>query len=100
MFKLDLQFFAQKKGGGSAATNQSHKSYNPKSLGVKKFGGEIVRGGQIIVRQHGSKFLVGSGVYSGRDFTIHALGDGVVKFFEVKRKGKVRKVVGVLPFSK
>lgn len=72
IFKLDLQFFAKHGGGGSASTNCSHDS-NSKSLGVKKFGGERVKGGEIIVRQHGSKFLVGAGAYFGRDYTIHAL---------------------------
>jgi large subunit ribosomal protein L27 len=66
IFQLDLQFFAQKKGGGSAATNCSHDSIS-KRLGVKKFGDEYVRGGEIIVRQRGSKFLLGRGVYFGND---------------------------------
>jgi large subunit ribosomal protein L27 len=96
IFQLDLQFFAQKKGGGSASTNCSHDSRS-KRLGVKNFGGELVKDGEIIVRQRGSKFLVGSGAYFGRDYTIHAGLNGIVKFFKVKRKGKVRKVVGVLP---
>ena len=54
IFKLDLQFFAHKKGGGSASTNRSHDSHS-KRLGVKKFGGEKVNGGGIIVRQNGTK---------------------------------------------
>jgi large subunit ribosomal protein L27 len=99
IFKLDLQFFAQKKGGGSAATNRSHDSIS-KRLGVKKFGGEYVRAGNIIVRQHGSKFLLGNGVYSSNDYTIHADIEGTVKFFKAKRRRKVRTLVNVLPLSK
>ena len=99
VFKLDLQFFAQKKGGGSASTNCSHDSIS-KRLGVKKFGGEYVKDGEIIVRQHGSKFLLGRGVYFGNDYTIHADEEGTVKFFKVKRRRKLRTFVHVLPFSK
>ncbi|CAJ0845049.1 7991_t:CDS:10 [Entrophospora sp. SA101] len=65
------EFFAQKKGGGSAATNCNHDSIS-KRLGVKKFGGEYVKKGAIIVRQRGSKYKVGQNVYLGRDYTIHA----------------------------
>ena len=99
IFQLDLQFFAQKKGGGSAATNRSHDSHS-KRLGVKKFGGEYVKSGEIIVRQRGSKFLTGSGVYFGNDYTIHADGEGIVKFFKAKRRRKVRTFVAVSPLSK
>lgn len=80
MFKLDLQFFAQKKGGGSASTNRSHDSHS-KRLGVKKFGGEYVKDGNIILRQRGSKYKLGKGVYFGKDYTIHASYNGWVKFF-------------------
>jgi len=99
-FKLDLQFFAQKKGGGSASTNRSHKSYNPSNLGVKKFGGEFVKDGEIIIRQLGSKFLVGPGAYFGRDYTIHAGKEGKVKFLKIKRRRRIRTLVSVLPLSK
>jgi len=54
VFKLDLQFFAHKKAGGSASTNRSHDSHS-KRLGVKIFGGEKVNGGSIIIRQNGTK---------------------------------------------
>ncbi|CAI2180335.1 6193_t:CDS:2, partial [Funneliformis geosporum] len=64
-------------GGGSAATNCSHDSIS-KRLGVKKFGGEYVKDGEIIVRQHGSKFLLGNGVYFGTDYTIHAQAEGTL----------------------
>jgi len=80
IFKLDLQFFAQKKGGGSASTNCSHDSRS-KRLGVKKFGGEYVESGSIIVRQRGSKYELGKGVYFGKDYTIHASHNGLVNYF-------------------
>ncbi|CAG8584182.1 4462_t:CDS:2 [Ambispora gerdemannii] len=76
VFPLDLQFFAQKKGGGSAATNRSHDSIS-KRLGVKKFGGEYVRKGSIIIRQRGTKYKNGKGVFLGKDYTVHAEYDGV-----------------------
>ncbi|CAG8773080.1 7130_t:CDS:2, partial [Racocetra persica] len=63
--------------GGSAATNCSHKSYNPNNLGVKIFGGQSVKKGSIIIRQRGTKYKEGQGVFLGRDYTIHAQYDGV-----------------------
>jgi large subunit ribosomal protein L27 len=98
IFQLDLQFFAQKKGGGSASTNCNHDSAS-KRLGVKKFGGEYVKDGEIIIRQRGSEFLLGSRVYFGKDYTVHADGEGVVSFSEAKRRRKVRTFVSVLPKS-
>jgi large subunit ribosomal protein L27 len=83
LFNLDLQFFAQKKGGGSASTNRNHDSKS-KRLGVKKFGGEAVRIGCIIIRQRGTKFKAGKGVFLGKDHTVHAGIDGLVKY----NKGK------------
>jgi large subunit ribosomal protein L27 len=97
IFQLDLQFFAQKKGGGSASTNRSHKSYNPNNLGVKKFGGEYVRKGSIIIRQRGTKYKGGRGVFFGKDYTVHAEYDGTVKYYEGRAK---RTFVSVLPLSK
>lgn len=71
------------KAGG--ATRQ--QSTRPgKRLGVKKFGGQAVKTGQIIIRQQGSKVRAGVSVGVGRDFTLFALRDGVVEFF--KRKSK------------
>lgn len=99
IFKLDLQFFAQKKGGGSASTNRSHKSYNPKYLGVKKFGGEKITSGAIILRQRGTKYKIGHGTFLGRDYTIHASYDGVVNFYQAKKNRKNRTFVKVLPIS-
>ena len=68
---------AHKKGQGSI---KNGRDSNPKMLGVKKFGGEQVSAGSIIVRQRGTKFQPGKNVGLGRDFTIFALTDGIVKF--------------------
>ena len=68
---------AQKKGGGSTRNGRDSK---PKMLGVKKFGGELVSGGAIIVRQRGTKFHPGNGVGIGKDHTLFALVDGHVSF--------------------
>jgi large subunit ribosomal protein L27 len=103
IFKLDLQFFAQKKGGGSASTNCSHKSYNPKNLGVKVFGGEYVRDGNIIVCQRGTKFRIkenDESVYFGKTKYIHANHDGIVSYYYRKIKRKERTFVTVLPLAK
>ncbi len=76
---------AHKKGGGSS--RNVHDSPGQR-LGVKKFGGEKVRPGNIIVRQRGTRFLPGKNVGLGRDHTIFALIDGYVKFEHVDRKKK------------
>jgi large subunit ribosomal protein L27 len=68
---------AQKKGGGSTRNGRDSK---PKMLGVKKFGGELVSGGAIIVRQRGTKFHPGTNVGIGKDHTLFALADGHVSF--------------------
>jgi large subunit ribosomal protein L27 len=68
---------AQKKGGGSTRNGRDSK---PKMLGVKKFGGELVSGGAIIVRQRGTKFHPGTNVGIGKDHTLFALIEGHVSF--------------------
>ena len=68
---------AQKKGGGSTRNGRDSK---PKMLGVKKFGGEVVSGGAIIVRQRGTKFHPGTNVGIGKDHTLFALTEGHVSF--------------------
>jgi large subunit ribosomal protein L27 len=68
---------AHKKGAGSSRNNRDS---NSQRLGVKRFGGEVVRSGNIIVRQHGTRIRPGLGVMVGRDYTIFAVVDGVVKF--------------------
>ena len=82
---------AHKKGGGSSRNGRDSES---KRLGVKKFGGEVVRSGNIIVRQRGTKIKPGLNVGLGRDHTIFATMDGVV-MFETIRDG--RKRVNVVP---
>jgi len=76
---------AHKKGAGSS---RNGRDSNSKRLGVKKFGGERVRSGNIIIRQRGTKFKPGKGVGLGRDFTIFAVIDGYVKFETVKNDRK------------
>ena len=81
---------AQKKGGGSTRNGRDSK---PKMLGVKAFGGELISAGAIIVRQRGTRFHPGSNVGVGKDHTLFALADGVVKF-QIKGP-KNRKFVAV-----
>ncbi len=68
---------AQKKGGGST---RNGRDSNPKMLGVKRFGGETISAGAIIVRQRGTRFHPGVNVGIGKDHTLFALADGVVGF--------------------
>ena len=82
---------AHKKGQGST---RNGRDSNPQYLGVKRFGGEKVVAGNIIVRQRGSKFHPGVNVKKGNDDTLFAVADGIVKF-EVKR-GE-RKFVNIDP---
>ena len=80
---------AHKKGQGST---RNGRDINPQYLGVKRFGGEKVLAGNILVRQRGTKFHPGANVKKGSDDTLFAVSDGVVKF-EVKRGN--RKYVSV-----
>ena len=82
---------AHKKAGGSTRNGRDSES---KRLGVKRFGGEEVSAGSIIVRQRGSRFHAGTNVGMGRDHTLFAKADGEVKF-EVKGKNN-RKTVSIL----
>jgi large subunit ribosomal protein L27 len=68
---------AHKKAGGST---RNGRDSNPKYLGVKRFGGESVLAGNIIVRQRGTRFHAGDNVGIGRDHTLFALADGTVRF--------------------
>jgi len=68
---------AHKKGAGST---KNGRDSNANRLGVKRFGGETVRAGNILVRQRGMKFKPGVNVGYGKDFTLFALSDGTVKF--------------------
>ncbi len=91
MFKINLQLFAHKKGVGST---KNGRDSNAQYLGVKKYGGEEVKAGNIIVRQRGTKFHVGENVGLGKDYTIFALIDGYVKF---ERKDRKRQKISVYP---
>jgi large subunit ribosomal protein L27 len=82
---------AQKKGGGSS---RNGRESNAQRLGVKRFGGEKVTGGTIIVRQRGTKIHPGKNVGRGSDDTLFAKIDGVVTF---ERLDKTRKKVSVYP---
>jgi len=82
---------AHKKGQGSTQNNRDSAG---RRLGVKKFGGEKVIAGNIIIRQRGTKVHPGKNVGMGKDHTIYALVDGEVKF---ERFGKDRKKVSVVP---
>jgi len=82
---------AHKKGGGSS---RNGRDSNGQRRGVKKFGGELVLAGNIIVRQCGTKFHPGKNVGLGTDYTIFSLIDGNVKF---DRKRGDRRVVSVVP---
>ncbi len=86
MFKISLQFFAHKKGVGSTKNGRDSES---KRLGVKKFGGEHVLAGNILVRQRGTKIHPGTNVGIGSDDTLFALVEGNVKF-ETYSGGKKR----------
>ncbi len=78
---------AHKKGGGSIRNNRDSQA---KRLGVKRFDGEAVRSGNIIVRQRGTRFRPGENVGLGRDYTIFATIDGFVKFeYATRRKKRV-----------
>ncbi len=81
---------AHKKAGGSTSNGRDS---NPKMLGVKKFGGEQVIPGNIIVRQKGTKWHPGEGVGMGKDYTIFAVKEGKVSFAYYTKK---RQVVSVL----
>ncbi|MGO3322415.1 50S ribosomal protein L27, partial [Psychrobacter sp. Choline-02u-13] len=76
---------AHKKAAGSS---RNGRDSNPKMLGVKIFGGQAITAGNIIVRQRGTEFHAGEGVGMGRDHTLFALNDGVVKF---ATKGKFNR---------
>ncbi|MDL1891736.1 50S ribosomal protein L27 [Sphingobacteriales bacterium CHB3] len=82
---------AHKKGLGST---RNGRDSNAQRLGVKRFGGEMVTAGSIIVRQRGTAFRPGANVGIGSDDTLYALSDGVVNF---KKFSKAKKVVSILP---
>lgn len=84
---------AHKKGGGSTKNGRDSQS---KRLGVKRYGGQAVLAGTIILRQRGTKIAPGSFVGVGRDHTLFALRDGHVKFEHINRK---KQKVSILPVA-
>ena len=91
MIKINLQLFASKKGVGSSKNGRDSQS---KRLGVKKFDGEVVTAGSIIIRQRGTKIHPGNNVGIGGDDTLFAKVSGVVRF---ERKGRDKKQVSIYP---
>lgn len=84
---------AHKKGVGSSRNGRDSQSQR---LGIKRFGGQIVRAGNILVRQRGTKFHPGNNVQKGSDDTLFSLIDGVVQF---ERKDSVRLKISVYPVT-
>lgn len=91
MLKMDLQFFAQKKGVGSTKNGRDSIS---KRLGAKRADGQMVKGGEILYRQRGTKIYPGENVGRGGDDTLFAKTAGVVRY---ERMGRNRKRVSVYP---
>lgn len=91
MLKLNLQFFASKKGVGSTKNGRDSES---KRLGAKRADGQFVTAGSILYRQRGTKIYPGTNVGKGGDDTLFATVDGIVKF---ERMGRDKKKVSVYP---
>ncbi|SFM05429.1 LSU ribosomal protein L27P [Gracilibacillus orientalis] len=91
MLRLDLQFFASKKGVSSTKNGRDSES---KRLGCKRADGQAVSGGSILYRQRGTKVYPGVNVGRGGDDTLYAKAEGVVRF---ERLGRDRKKVSVYP---
>lgn len=94
MLKLNLQFFASKKGVGSTKNGRDSIA---KRLGTKRADGQFVKAGNILVRQRGTKIHPGTNVGIGSDDTLFAKAEGIVKF---ERLGRDRKKVSVYPVEK
>ncbi len=93
MLKLNLQLFAHKKGMGSTKNGRDSES---KRLGAKRADGQFVKAGNILYKQRGTKIHPGLNVGKGKDDTLFALVDGVVRF---ERKGRDKKQVSIYPVS-
>lgn len=91
MLKLNLQLFAHKKGMGSTKNGRDSES---KRLGAKRADGQVVKAGNILYRQRGTRIHPGTNVGIGKDDTLYALINGRVKF---ERKGRDKKQVSVYP---
>ena len=93
MLKMNLQLFAQKKGVGSTKNGRDSES---KRLGAKRADGQVVKAGNILYRQRGTRIHPGNNVGIGKDDTLYALVNGRVKF---ERKGRDKKQVSVYPLE-
>ena len=93
MLKINLQFFAHKKGVGST---KNGRDSNSKRLGVKRSDGQVVRAGNILYTQHGTKIHPGKNVGRGNNDNLFALVDGRVRY---ERKGRDKKQVSVYPLA-
>ena len=93
LLRIDIQFFAHKKGGGSTKNGRDSQA---KRLGTKRADNQFVLAGNILVRQRGTKIYPGVNVMIGSDDTLFATADGVVKF---ERKGRDKKQVSVYPVA-
>ena len=93
MLNMNLQFFAHKKGVGSTKNGRDSES---KRLGAKRADGQFAKAGNIIYRQRGTKIHPGTNVGCGKDYTLFALTDGIVRY---TRLGRDRKQVSVVPVS-
>ena len=93
MLNMNLQFFAHKKGVGSTKNGRDSES---KRLGEKRADGQFVKAGNILYRQRGTKIHPGVNVGRGKDDTLFALVDGVVRF---ERKGRDKKQVSIVPVA-
>lgn len=91
MMKLNLQFFAHKKGMGSTKNGRDSES---KRLGAKRADGQFVKAGNILYKQRGTKIHPGVNVGRGKDDTLFALVDGVVRF---ERRNRYTKQVSIVP---
>ena len=96
MIKFDLQYFASKKGVGST---KNGRDSNPKMLGAKKADGQLVKTGQILYRQRGTKVYPGKNVGMGTDHTLYAKADGVLHFVAFG-KGKKKAVIDLVKKAK
>lgn len=93
MLKMNLQFFAHKKGMGSTKNGRDSEA---KRLGAKRADGQFVKAGNILYRQRGTRIHPGENVGIGGDDTLFAKVDGVLRF---ERKGRSRKVASVYPVA-
>ena len=96
IFKLDLQFFAQKKGGGSTKNGRDSAG---RRLGIKEHDGQTVQAGTILYRQRGSEIKAGLNVLIGKNYTLFATKNGIVKYYRGKGKRTFVKILEAIVSS-